>query len=527
MALDYATYAEAKQKFSFDERWAVFSGSKENFNIAYECIDRHPKDNDALRIKYDDGKTEIYKFAELSRLTSQFAHFLARRGINEGDRVALILNPSLEFYVTMFGILKRGAVAVPCFPAFGPDAIEYRLRKSDAKMVVTYQEKTSAISRSSAYQIVIADDLSRLLQGEDEEFKPNTAADSLAVMQFSSGTTGTPKIVPYRHAAATLTALNMKMVIGLRKDDRYFCPSSPAWGHGIWYGSVGPVIFGNAIGAYSGKFKAETFLEALEEFKINNVSGTPLIYRLVRESGKIGDYKLKLRDLSFTGGPLDVETILYFRDKLGVVPRSFFGSTEVGVVVLEFPFEDWVPKPGSLGAPMPGLEVAVLDEAGSVLPQGQIGQIALKLKDRWVRTGDAAYVDEDGRYWHKGRIDDIIISAGWTIGPQEVEEALAKHPAVVRAAVVGSPDPERGEIVKAFIVTDHAPSEELKKDIQAFIRTRLSRHEYPREIEFVLQLPETPDGKIKRSELRALERARKEALIKHSEERPKDTESKI
>src|SRR3990172_6409247 len=149
MALDYATYAEAKQKFSFDERWAVFSGSKENFNIAYECIDRHPKENDALRIKYDDGKTEIYKFAELSRLTSQFAHFLARRGINEGDRVALILNPSLEFYVTMFGILKRGSVAVPCFPAFGPDAIEYRLRKSDAKMVVTYQEKASSISRSS------------------------------------------------------------------------------------------------------------------------------------------------------------------------------------------------------------------------------------------------------------------------------------------------------------------------------------------------------------------------------------------
>ncbi|HLC29400.1 MAG TPA: AMP-binding protein [Dehalococcoidia bacterium] len=509
MALDYKTYAEAKAKFTFEERWAVFSGNKEHFNIAYECIDRHPKGDEALRIKFDDGRREVYTFADLSRLTSQFAHFLVRRGIGEGERVALILNPSLEFYVTFFGILKRGAVAVPCFPAFGPDAIEYRLRKSDAKMVVTYQEKASSISVSSAYQTVMADELKGLLQAEDEEFVTNTAADTLAVMQFSSGTTGTPKIVPYRHAAATLTALNMKMVIGLRKNDRYFCPSSPAWGHGIWYGSVGPVIFGNAIGAYSGKFKAGTFLEALEEFGITNVSGTPLIYRLVRESGRIGDYKLKLRDLSFTGGPLDVETILYFREKLGVAPRSFFGSTEVGVVVLEFPFDDWVQKPGSLGGPMPGLEVAVLDEAGNPLPPGQIGHIALKLKDRWVRTGDAAYVDEDGRYWHKGRADDIIISAGWTIGPQEVEEALAKHPAVQRAAVVGSPDPERGEIVKAFIVTDRVPGEELKRDIQDFIRTRLSRHEYPREIEFVEQLPETPDGKIKRSELRARERARK------------------
>ncbi|MDP2726129.1 MAG: AMP-binding protein, partial [Dehalococcoidia bacterium] len=345
----------------------------------------------------------------------------------------------------------------------------------------------------------------------------HTSADSLAVIQFSSGTTGTPKIVPYRHAAATLTAVNMKMVIGLRKGDRYFCPSSPAWGHGIWYGSVGPLIFGTAIGAYSGKFKAETFLEALEEFEITNISGTPLIYRMVRDIGKIGDYKLKLREMSFTGGPLDVETILYFRDKVGVAPRSFFGSTEVGVVVLEFPFDDWVQKPGSLGAPMPGLEVAVLDEASNVLPPGQIGQVCLKLKDRWVKMGDAAYVDEDGRYWHKGRIDDIIISAGWTIGPQEVEEALTKHPAVKRVAVVGSPDQERGEVVKAFIVADRAPTEELKRDIQDFVRARLSRHEYPREIEFVDQLPETPDGKIKRNELRARERAKKDALTRKSE----------
>lgn len=510
MALDYASYAEAKGKFSFDERWAVFDGNKESFNIAHECIDRHPKENDALRIKFDDGRTEVYKFAELSRLTSQLAHYLAKAGIKEGDRVALILNPSLEFYVTMFGILKRGAVAVPCFPAFGPDAIEFRLLKSDAKMVITYPEKASSISKSSAYRIVMANELLDLLRKEDEEFKPApTSADTLGVIQFSSGTTGTPKIVPYRHAAATLTAVNMKMVIGLRKEDRYFCPSSPAWGHGIWYGSVGPLVFGTAIGAYSGKFKAETFLEALQEFQITNVSGTPFIYRLVRESGKLGDYRLKLRTLSFTGGPLDVETILYFRDKIGIVPRSFFGSTEVGVVTLDYPFDDWAPKPGSMGAPMIGLEVAVLDDAGNVLPPGEIGQIGLKLKDRWVRTGDAACVDEDGRFWHKGRKDDIIISAGWTIGPQEVEEVLAKHPAVQRAAVVGSPDPERGEIVKAFIVTDRAPSEELKGDIQAFIRTRLSRHEYPREIEFVEQLPETPDGKIKRSELRAMERARK------------------
>ncbi len=517
MALDYTTYAEAKEKFSFEERWDVFSGNKDNFNIAYECIDRHPPGETALRIKFDDGRSETYQFADLQRLTSQFAHFLERRGINEGDRVAVILNPSLEFYVTMFGIMKRGAVTVPCFPAFGPDAIEFRLQKSDARMVVTYQEKATTMLNTSAYQMVMADELNGLLQGEDEQYTPaHTTAGTLAALQFSSGTTGTPKIVPYRHAAATLTALNMKMVIGLRKGDRYFCPSSPAWGHGIWYGTVGPLIFGTAIGTYSGKFSAERFLEALEEFEITVVSGTPLIYRLVREGGKIDNYKLKLRNLSFTGGPLDVETILYWRDKVGVAPRSFFGSTEVGVVLLEFPFDDWVQKPGSLGAPMPGMEVAVLDEDGNVLPPGQIGQIGMRVKDRWVRTGDAAYMDEDGRYWHKGRADDIIISAGWTIGPQEVEEALMKHAAVVRAAVVGSPDAERGEVVKAFIITDREPTQELEQDIQQFIRTRLSRHEYPREIEFVTEFPETPDGKVKRGELRARERAKKEASVENS-----------
>ena len=509
MKLEYKSFAEAKANFTFQERWTVFDGNKENFNITHECVDRHPQQNIAIRLAFDDGRRETYTFGELSRLTSQFANMLARLGIAAGDRVALILNPSLEFYVSLFGILKRGAVVVSCLPLFGPEAIEYRVTKSNAKMIIATRDKEKDIDKRLASHIIWADELLGLLKNEDSVFKPATSAGTLAMMQFSSGTTGIPKAVLYEHAAATLAAVNVKLCMNLKAEDNYFCPSSPAWGHGIWYGSVGPLIFGNAIGAYSGKFKPEVFLEALEKFEITNISATPLVYRMVANSGLFDRYKLKIRRLNFTGGALDIDTQRYFRDKLGIAPCSFYGSTEVGVIILDYGYDDYEIRLGSMGKPMLGLKVAVIDEEGNELPPGEIGQVAVWRKGQWIRIGDAAYVDKDGYFWHKGRIDDIIISAGYTIGPFEIEEVLEKHPAVQRAAVVGSPDQERGEIVKAFIVTDQQPTEELKRDIQEFVKARLSKHEYPREIEFIQQLPETPDGKIKRKELKELERKRK------------------
>jgi len=510
MKLDYQTYAEASKNFRFSERWEVFEGNQENFNITYECVDRHPKEKTAIRIKFDDGRKEVCTFAELSRLTSQFAHLLAKRGVNAGDPVALLLYPSLEFYVSFFGALKRGAVVVPCFPLFGPDAIEYRLTRSNAKMLVATVEKASIINQNLVSQVIIGEELLEILKDiEDAPYKTATSADSLAVIQFSSGTTGVPRAIPYKHVAATLTAVNVKFNIGLQSEDNYFCPSSPAWGHGIWYGTVGPLIFGNAIGAYSGKFNPEIFLQALEEFEITNVAATPLIFQMVMNCGKLDNYRLKIRDMSYTGGPIDMSTLKYFQEKLGIAPRTMYGSTEVGGLLLEYPFPDWKPRPGSLGKPMIGVKVAVLDENDNELPPGKIGQIATWRGGKWIRVGDAVYTDEDGYFWYKGRTDDIIISAGYTIGPSEIEEVLEKHPAVKKAAIIGSPDQERGEIVKAFIIPEGIPGEELKKEIQEFVKDRLSKHEYPREIEFVKELPETPDGKIKRNELKQYERAKK------------------
>lgn len=511
MPLDYKTYEEFKKNFKLSERWGLFDGNRGNLNIANECVDRHPKENTAIRIKFDDGRRETYTFGQLSNLSSQFAHALERLGVNEGDRIALILNPSLEYYVSFFGILKRGAVVVSCSPLFGPEAIEYRVSKSEAKMVIINREGASLIKPGLVQHLIIADELRQLVQNEDEHYKTSTSADTLAFIQFSSGTTGIPTAVPYYHRSVTIVAVRMKIFVGLRGNDRYFCPSSPAWGHGIWYGTAGPLVFGNAIGTYSGKFEPGTLLQALEEFQITNMYATPLIYRRIMESGRLDKYKLNIRRLTFTGGILDIDVIRYFQDKLGIIIQTNYGSTETGGFLSDYAFDDWKVKAGSLGKPTPGIKVAVIDKDSKELPQGQVGQIAVRFKEgaEWVKMGDAAYIDEDGYFWYRGRVDDVIKSGGYTIGPLEIENVLLKHSAVREVAVVGSPDKERGEIVKAFIVTDHPKSEELKRELEDFVKTRLSKHEYPREIEFVDELPKTPDGKVKRKQLREYEKMKK------------------
>jgi acetyl-CoA synthetase len=506
MPLEYETYEEARKSFKWSDRWEIFDGNRENFNIAHECIDRHSKEKIAIRIKFDDGKREVYTFGEISRLTSQFANMLEGYGIDKGDRVSIVLKPALEFYVSLFGTLKRGAIVVPGFPLFGPEAIEFRIRNSDAKMLITTEEKATVINSDIVSRIVTSEDLQKLIRNEDECYNPNTSANDLAVIQFSSGTTGAPKPVPYAHKSLALTGVTVKFGVGLRDDDNFFCPSSPAWGHGIWYGTMGPLAFGNAVGAYSGKFNPELFLEALDEFEITNVSATPMVYRLVMNCGKIDEYQLKVRRLTYTGATMQIDVIRYLQEKLGVVPHSFYGTSELGVIALDYAFKDWKVKAGSIGKPMLGLKVAVIDENENELSPGQVGRVAILRKGNWIRLGDAAYIDEDGYFWYVSRVDDVIKSAGYTIGPLEIEQVLRKHPSVLEAAVVGSPDRERGEIVKAFIVTKDKPSIRLKQEIQQFVKTRLSKHEYPREVEFVTYIPKTIDGKIKRKELRKREK---------------------
>ena len=513
MRLEYRTYEEARKNFKWSERWEVFDGNRERFNIAHECVSRHASEEVAIRIKFDDRHKEVYTFREFDRLVSQFANLLERLGIRKGDRIVLLLPPSLEYYVSMFGTLKRGAVVVPCSPLFGPEAISFRIENSDAKAIVASKNMESLIDKKfvSKLQLVEAGQLRNELRGERETYDSDTSGDTLAMIQFSSGTTGAPKQVMYRHEALTVSAPQIKFQVGLQPDDNFFCPSSPAWGHGIWFGTMSPLIFGRAIGAYSGKFDAEILLEALEEFEITNMSAISSHYRLIMNSGKIENYRLKIKRMTYTGEAMPMEVIQYFQEKLGITPHCMYGTTEVGPICSDYAgFEDWRVKPGSLGKPaIGGHKVAILDENGNELPPGREGQIALWNGSKWTRVGDMAYQDEEGYFWYRCRADDVIISSGYTIGPIEIEGALKKHPAVVEVAVVGSPDKERGEVVKAFIKVNRNPSEQLREEIQEFVKANLSKHEYPREIEFLDELPKTPDGKIRRKELREKEKTRK------------------
>jgi acetyl-CoA synthetase len=513
MRLEYRTYEEAKKNFKWDERWDIFDRNRQKFNIAYECVSRHASEEIGIRIKFDDRRKEVYTFRELDRLVSQFANMLERLGIRKEDRIVLLLPPSLEYYVSMFGTLKRGAVVVPCSPLFGPEAISFRIENSKAKAIVTTRDMVSLVDKkfASTLQLIEAEQLFHEIKGEKETYEPDTSADTLAMIQFSSGTTGAPKQVIYRHEALTVFAPLVKFVVGLQSDDNFFCPSSPAWGHGIWFGTMGPLIFGRALGAYSGKFDPEILLEALEEFEITNMSAISSHYRLIMNTGKIDNYSLKIKRLTYTGEAMGMDVFKYFQDKLGVTIHSMYGSTETGPICADYAgFVDWKPKLGSLGKPMiGGRKVAVLDEKGNECPPGKEGQVALWNGREWIRAGDIVYQDEDGYFWYKCRADDVIISSGYTIGPIEIEEVLKKHPAVIEVAVVGSPDKERGEVVKAFIKTNRNPSEQLKEEIQEFVKANLSKHEYPREIEFLKELPKTPDGKIKRKELRIIERREK------------------
>lgn len=513
MALDYKTYEDAKKNFKWSERWTLFDGNKNRFNIAHECIDRHPREETALRIKFDDGKQEMYSFGELSDLTCRFANYLKTLGIDKGDKVAVLLFPRIEFYVSMFGIYRRGAVLVPCFPLFGPDAIAYRLEKSDAKAIVTTKNMVDAIDSELAeklgLQIILAEELLDNLKGESNQYEWDTDVDTLCMIQFSSGTTGAPKSVMYRHGAITVSAIVMKFSNGLTEEDTYFCPSSPGWGHGIWYGTIAPLMFGKAVGTLSGKFDPEKCFEALEDWGVTNMAAIASHYRLLMESGLSKKYDIKLKTIVYSGEAMTKEMVETIHDTWGIYPHCQYGTTEAGPIVLDFAgFDDYKVRLGSLGKPMiAGAKIGILDENDQELPPGKIGQFAVFRNNEWFKIGDSAYVDEDGYYWYVSRLDDVIISQGYTIGPIEVEGSVMKHPSVEECAVVGSPDKDRGDLVKAFIKLNegYEPSEALAEEIKLSVKSKLSKHEYPKEIEFIAELPKTPDGKIRRKVLKERE----------------------
>jgi acetyl-CoA synthetase len=503
--LEYRSYNEVKDHFQWSMLWDLFDGNKERLNITHECIDRHADKGTAVRLKFADGRAEEYTFQALSEWTSRFANYLQNHGVEAGDRVCVMLEPSLEFYMSVFGAIKRGAIAVPLFTEFGPTALAQRINDCEPKILVLQPDKASLGDAFGSTDVCPCNaDFLEEVRAESSSYEPDTAANDLAIFQYTSGTTREfPEAIQHTHRAVVTLTLAALFGLGLREGDRYFCPSSPAWGHGMWHGTIAPWSLGIAAGHYSGKFDSTRILEALEEFEITNFAAAATVYRMMIRSGLMDHYDYRIQKLSFTGEPLDSATEGQLVEKFGVPVCSMYGTTETGVILAGFPgFDDFEVRPGSLGKPVPGWEVAVIDEEGMGVPSGTLGEVAVRRRGEWFRTKDAGVMDDDGYFWHKGRSDDVVISAGWTISAAEVEDTLLQHPDVTEAAVIGVPDEVRGSIVKAYLVSRRREAE-FADEIKEFVKRELSAHEYPRAIEFVEELPKTPAGKVNRKALKA------------------------
>ncbi len=391
------------------------------------------------------------------------------------------------------------------FTLFGPEGIRLRTDDCGPKVLFTNPQKAEDARAAGGTEVAVVDDaFLAALDHLPTTFDCETAGDDLAVLQYTSGTTrALPAAVRHNHRSIVTLMVAALYATGIRPGDRFFCPSSPAWGHGLWHGTFAPLALGVGTGTFSGKFDAVRLLKALSDFQITNLSAAATHYRMMRNSGRAEEFDYAIEKLSFTGEPIDSETARYVERLFGTQVCSMYGTTEIGVILANYPgAEDFEVRDGSLGKPVPGVEVVVHDAQGNPTKPGEIGELMVRRRGEWFPTKDLGRIDEDGYFYHAGRADDVIISAGWTMSAVEIEDAILRHPKVAEAAAIGVPDEIRGQVVKAFVVLKDDETDGLTEEIQDLVRENLSRHEYPRHIEFVESLPKTPAGKVNRKILR-------------------------
>jgi acetyl-CoA synthetase len=510
---DYTSYADAQAHASGAALWELFSGTRERFNIAHEAINRHADGTGraAVRIAHADEHDEILSFDEIATGAARFAHWLDAEGVTKGERIAFMLEPSLAFYVCLFGAMQTGAISVPMFTLFGPDALKLRVDDCKPAILITNAEKADMARAIPGLKVIVADEaFLASLAGFPDSYAPQTAASDMAVFQYTSGTTRElPEAV--RHTHKTLVTLMFAALYGtgIRPGDEFFCPSSPAWGHGLWHGTLAPLAMGVTTGTFAGKFDPVRLMKALSDYRITNMSAAATHYRMMKNSGKGGDYAFHFQKLSYTGEPIDPATLDWIDAVFKVPACSMYGTTEIGVVLVNYPgARDFTVKPGSLGKAVPGQKLEVQRPDGSPCAPGEIGELMLWRGGAWMSTKDRAKIDEDGYFYHCGRADDVIISAGWTMSAVEIENTMLKHPNVLECGVIGVADEKRGQVVKAFVVANCEGSEALVRELQDFTREKLAAHEFPRVVEFVAELPKTPAGKVHRKVLREREAAK-------------------
>jgi acetyl-CoA synthetase len=540
-------YAQAFDGFSYDDAVArQLQGSLEAMNACVECCDRHALPGRiALFWEGRDGNSRSWTFTELQALSAQFAGFLKAQGVQPGDRVAGLLPRNAELLVTILGTWRAGAVYQPLFTAFGPKAIEHRLNASGAKVVVTdgaNRPKLDDVDGCPAIVTVAGDKGRGLVRGDfsfwaelerqPASFEPvPRRGDDPFLMMFTSGTTGPakPLLVPLKAIAAF--AGYMRDAVDLRAEDAFWNLADPGWAYGLYYAVTGPLALGHPTTCYDGPFTVESTCRVIRKYGITNLAGSPTAYRLLIAAGEAvsGPLRGRLRAVSSAGEPLNPEVIRWFASELGVTIHDHYGQTELGMVLCNHHALAHPVRMGAAGFASPGHRVVVVDDEQRELPPGQPGTLALDLKRSpmcwfggyhgtstsgfaggYYLTGDSAELNDDGSISFIGRADDVITTSGYRVGPFDVESALIEHPAVVEAAVIGKPDPERTELIKAFVVLDpqYRAAPELAEALRQHVRKRLAAHAYPREIEFVAELPKTPSGKVQRFILRNQEVAR-------------------
>lgn len=536
-------YFTAAREFDFETTVAdTLAGRLDALNACVECCDRHVgADRTALVWEGRNGERATWTFEQLQAASARFANLLASRGIGAGDCVSGILPRTPELLITILGTWRAGAIYQPLFTAFGPKAIEHRVHTAGSKLVVTdvlNRVKLDEVEKAPP-TLVVGDDFWVELERQPDRFEPvMRQADDPFLLMFTSGTTGLAKPLQVPLKAIVAFVGYMREAVGLRREDRFWNLADPGWAYGLYYAVTGPLALGHATTFYEGAFSVESTCRVIREYGITNLAGSPTAFRLLLAARDEVEAALKgrLRAVSSAGEPLTPEVIRWFAEALGCTIHDHYGQTELGMVLCNHHDLAHPVRLGAAGFAMPGHRVVVLDEQHRELPAGQPGILALdrvrsplfwfpgyramatkSFVGDYYLSGDTVELNEDGSISFVGRADDVITTSGYRVGPFDVESALIEHPAVIEAAVIGKPDPERTERVKAFVVlhAGYAADESLAEALQQYVRKRLSAHAYPREIEFVSELPKTPSGKIQRFLLRNQEIAKAQATVSH------------
>ena len=537
---DYHHYLD---NFSVHSVIARLDDHRDGLLNAFEaCCGRHVRAGrgDVLALVQEDSQGDMHtlSYAELDEQSAKLAGWFQSQGLGIGDRIACMLPRSPQLLIAVLATWRIGAVYQPLFTAFGPDAVDYRLGRAGTKLVITDHANRYKFDGLSQCPPVLAVGGATSEHAGDQDWQaalthtsmsdkpPRLAPEAPFLQMFTSGTVGKPKGVAVPLAGMTAFAIYMELAIDLRNDDRFWNMADPGWAYGLYYAIAGPLLLGVTTHFCEAGFSAEGALAFMKRHHITNFAAAPTAYRLMKASGLFDDAHetLELRAASSAGEPLNTEVVTLVEKSLGCPVMDHYGQTETGMTCNNHHALDHLKHVGAMGVPMPGYRLAVLDAEYKELPAGEPGVLAVDIKNSpahffqgytwqeknpfvegYYLTGDVVIRNEDGTFQFAGRDDDIITTAGYRVGPTDVENSVMTHPAVAESAAVGQPDEIRGEVIKSYIVLreGYEASDELADEIKQRVRERLSTHAFPRIIEFVDELPKTPSGKIQRFKLRA------------------------